>query len=349
MERYARIKSLKGFMFISLFIFLLLGAAGGIAAEEKEWTGSEKVVPADKKWTITFNTSVVYDQNSSGITVEDQSGTKVNVTVKQAGEEKVEVLPPAKGYTAGKSYVLRIKDIASTQKVKMKDDITMTFTIEEPSSTNKQTYIDLVESTNSTIRNILVSGWDQETLSPGDFSDIEGELEKVATVRFIQDTLKPYFEAEMCYPCDSSMFPFSIAPDLHFKVIKATKDERIFQTAELSDELSEGKLVTYTFKNEDGKWLLDDYKEERFSGDGLGVSAEAAQDYLNNLYLNQNYGYENVVVTYLEKGEEEQYDWYSNRSYNREYYVFQVNTDKGDFKRKFFPFDGYIVYLKEGN
>ncbi|QST00879.1 hypothetical protein IMZ31_04725 [Pontibacillus sp. ALD_SL1] len=347
MDRSVRNKSLKGFTFMSVLFFLLLGSAGIIAAEEKEWAGSGKVVPEDKKWTITFNTSVVYDQDSSGITVEDQSGTKVDVTVKQAGEEKIEVLPPAKGYTAGESYVLRIADVASSQKVKMTDDITMSFTIEEPSSKDKQAYIDLVESTNSTIRNILVSGWDQETLSPGDFSDIEGELREVATKRFIQDTLKPYFEVEMCYPCDSSMFPYSIAHELHFEVIKATNDERIFQTAELSNHLSEGMLVTYTFKNEDGEWLLDDYKEERFSGGGLDISVEAAHDYMKDLYRDPSYGYENVAVTYVEKGAEEQYDWYTNRSYNRAYYVFQVKTDRGEFQRKFFPFDGFIGYIED--
>ncbi|WP_345240367.1 hypothetical protein [Pontibacillus salipaludis] len=348
MERYARNKSLIGFIFMSVFVFLFIGATGAFA-EEKEWGGSGEVVPADKVWTITFNTSIMYDQDSGGITVLDQSGTKVDVTVKQNGEDELEVLPPVEGYTPSESYVLRIAEIASTQKVKMTDEITMTFTIEELSSEGKQAYIDLVESTNSNVRSILVSGWDQETLSPGDFSDIKGDLEKVATDRFIQDTLKPYFELEMCYPCDSSMFPFSIASDLHFEVIKATKDERVFQTAELSDELSEGMLITYTFKNEDGKWLLDDYQQERFSGDGLDTSIDAAQAYLEGKYQDPNYGYENIDVVYKENGTEEKYDWYTNKSYDRTYYLFQVNTDKGDFKRKFFPFDGYIGYLEDGD
>ncbi|MCD5324602.1 MULTISPECIES: hypothetical protein [Pontibacillus] len=347
MRRTTKWKGLKSLISITAFFLLLIGTQVATAAE-KEWTGSGKEVPADKEWTITFNTSVEYDELSESITVKDQSGEKVKVTVEKVNDQMLKVLPPQEGYKVGESYALRVGEIASNRKVMMKDGITMKFTIAEPVKQDPSSYQELVRSINPEIRDLLVSGWDEEAFKPGDFKNIEEDLKKVATDSFVQNTLKPYFEETMCHPCDSSMFPFQIAPELHFEVMKDTEDERVFQTAELSNDLSMGSLVTYTFTKQKDTWLLDDYQRERFSGKGLDVSKEEASAYLKEDYLSDpHYGFESVDVTFLAEGTEEKYDPYTEKRHDRTYYVFEVKTDKETFKRKFYPFDGYVEYIAD--
>lgn len=92
------------------------------------------VVDAKKNWTIHFNQEVSFDNLSKeNITVTDNSGAKVNVTLKLGDYGKaITVEPPAAGYKDGDTYKLIVGDkVHSKRNKSIKQQITMNFSIEK--------------------------------------------------------------------------------------------------------------------------------------------------------------------------------------------------------------------------
>ncbi|WP_077214984.1 thermonuclease family protein [Bacillus dakarensis] len=203
----------------------------------------------------------------------------------------------------------------------------------------------MAESIGYDISRILISGWeDNDDYSQDDFSTLEDDLKEVVTEDYMFGTLKPYYEHDMCYACDSGMFPFSVATDLLFEVLESSSEKLVIKTAELGNELNSGGLITYTFKKQNDKWLLDDYRFQVFSAvNKLGVTAEQAEQYLESYYTNTRYyNYNEVSAAFAYSGTETSYDWYTDSYYLRTYYVLEVDTDKDQFKVKFYSDDGFF-------
>lgn len=92
------------------------------------------VVDAKKNWTIHFNQEVSFDDLSKqNITVTDNRGAKVNVTLKLGDYGKaITVESPAEGYKDGDTYKLIVGDKVHSKKNKsIKKQITMNFSIEK--------------------------------------------------------------------------------------------------------------------------------------------------------------------------------------------------------------------------
>lgn len=203
---------------------------------------------------------------------------------------------------------------------------------------------EMVETIGSDISEVLISGWENnDNYGQNDFSTLEDDLKELATNEYIYGTLESYYEDYMCYECDSRMFPWEMATDLSFQVLESSSKKLVLQTVELTNEMTTGGFVTYTFKKENAKWLLDDYDFELFNVKPLNVSAKKAQEFLTNYYLDGSYyNYNEVEVAYSSTGTEIQRDWYTGQYHERTYYIFDVTTDNDEFKVKFFNFNGYF-------
>ena len=202
----------------------------------------------------------------------------------------------------------------------------------------------MAETIASDIKEILVSGWEYiPHFKINDFSTLEDDLKELVTEDYMYNTLKPYYEEYMCVECDSSMFPWSVATDIHFDVLESSMNRLVIQTAELGNVMDAGGFVTYTFENKNGQWLLDDYDYEVFGTKFLNISAEKAQKFLKNYYLNHEYyDYDEVTVTLSSIGTDRKYNWYTNEYYDRTYYTFNIKTEKNQFKIMFDAQDGFF-------
>ncbi len=100
-------------------------------ADAREWAPQVNV-PPNKEWTIKFNMPVdpgtITIQN---ISVKDNSGNVVNVTVEMGNDGRsVIVKPPPAGYTPGQVYTLYIgRGIKSTSGLHLKNAVKMQFII----------------------------------------------------------------------------------------------------------------------------------------------------------------------------------------------------------------------------
>lgn len=121
---------MKKKIILAMFMMILIGTVPKVKAAVIE---DNRVVAANKIWTIHFNQGVVFDDLSKqDIVVTDSNGAKVNVTLKQADDKSVVVDPPDGGYKEGEAYKLIIGDkVHSKYSKNIKNKIMMNFSIEK--------------------------------------------------------------------------------------------------------------------------------------------------------------------------------------------------------------------------
>ena len=197
------------------------------------------------------------------------------------------------------------------------------------------------------IEDILHNGveYTYNGIKKADFVTLKDGLEELATEDFMSGPLQDYYENGMCTGCDSIWFPWRVATDVWFKVLESSPDKIVIETAELSNEMTTGSFIIYTFEKVKDKWLLDNYDWKSFGEKGMDLSIPQSKEYLKSYYLNSEYeDFETVDVHLISPGTERLYSWYDDKYYNYTYYIFVIDTDKDDFTVKFFPHDGYISF-----
>lgn len=129
----------------TLIIAILASALIGFTPKVKAATINNKVVGANKSWTIHFNHEILFDDLAKqGIVVTDNNGQKVNVTLKLGDDGKTIIVnPPDKGYEEGSSYNLIVdsKVHSKDNKIIKQQNIT-NFVVEKTTNAEVVTFKD---------------------------------------------------------------------------------------------------------------------------------------------------------------------------------------------------------------
>ncbi|ARD48857.1 Ig-like domain-containing protein [Sporosarcina sp. P33] len=179
-----------------------------------------------------------------------------------------------------------------------------------------------------------------------DFSTIVDGLKQYATDDYIYDELKPYYEEHVYSTIDVYLFPLQVDTDLVFDILEAKGNRVVVQTVERGNANTDGSHIIYTFKYENGRWLVDDYQSISLGSEPLpALTTQEVEQYLSNYYSKSNYN-EEVNVTYLTTGTRKLYNYYTGRHENRTYYRYHITTTLYEYVEDFFIHNGSIVNVE---
>lgn len=183
----------------------------------------------------------------------------------------------------------------------------------------------------------------EQTLGKGkmnakSFNQIRPELQKFATDKYTDSSLKSFYE-KMCINCDMMAFAM---PDeelaLRFNVRENTRNSIIVETVIFEKPLESAGFLTYHFTSQGGKWKLAEYNQIPLKEKSFNITREEALQIVKQDYL--NWESSNVKVAITGSGYENIKDWYTGRTYSREYYTMRVNTAERNFVVQFYTHNG---------
>ncbi|MBZ9687972.1 hypothetical protein G9F72_016700 [Clostridium estertheticum] len=149
-------KLLKNAFVLLVFCVLLLSAHTSYAFESR----NDEVVSANKVWNIQFNKELKYDNAlKQSITIVDSVGTIIDTKLELGKDmQSIIIKPPAKGYTLGKMYTLKIAtDIYSKDNMKLQEPIQMNFKINNNVLVENNENLKVIFNDNCS--SIFDSGW----------------------------------------------------------------------------------------------------------------------------------------------------------------------------------------------
>ncbi|MDV6378885.1 S-layer homology domain-containing protein [Sporosarcina sp. GW1-11] len=187
----------------------------------------------------------------------------------------------------------------------------------------KNKAIDLSNRLTNLIEYTLIEGKRQKKT----FAQIRPELLKYATSEFVEGNLREYYPY-VCTECDQFLFPFQLRTEfkLRFDFTQTSPNRISVQTVEFGDGLAHGGFVGYLFKQDAGKWKMEDYTYDLVGKKNFKLTIEEAEQIIRNDYLLYN---DTVWVTYKSKKQVTGKDIVSNEKYTYDVYTFTIVTDYG--------------------
>jgi len=172
------------------------------------------------------------------------------------------------------------------------------------------------------------------------FNKARPELLTHATQTFTEDLLKDYY-AHMCTECDGYLFSYvEDEMNYRFEILKNTATSVRIRTVEFDviGPNSAGGFLEYAFEKQAGKWKLADYEYEPLGAGSLALTKEEAIKIIKNDY--KKWQSISVNVRYVGSSSENYYDWYTDRSYRRVVYKFDVTGSNVKDRVLFYPHSG---------
>lgn len=112
--------------------FLFYPSDSSAEGEVKIWPVTKLSVPADKIWTIKFNSDLNFKDVTENVIVKDSKGNRVNVSISKKDSNQIVVEPPAGGYKSGELYDLYISNnLKSSSNAPLHQPVSMRFKIDQ--------------------------------------------------------------------------------------------------------------------------------------------------------------------------------------------------------------------------
>ncbi|KGP89868.1 hypothetical protein N780_09470 [Pontibacillus chungwhensis BH030062] len=161
---------MKTIWFLGVMVMLICILPTEVSAEVSE----------SKKWNVLFSTDM--DErtiNGETVKVKKLNGDRLEVELHMKAPDKLEVRPPANGYTSGENYILYVSsEVESIDGVPLKEEVFLDFTIEQENNTSKSGNM-------KTYNHELVSPIDafEPSVLLGDYSIVEEDIDLMGVAR----------------------------------------------------------------------------------------------------------------------------------------------------------------------